>query len=132
LAVAEGFSPAGLLAPGWIGDGDLEKYNPIGIRDVMVRQFLGRLLAVFDNVFKCRMSRDGTETTMMPPMKQAAILTPSGRSMMFTMAVDKAIAVKSNTSGVDTGEAHDLPPPTPAVLDGGLGVRAVMLGRVRR
>jgi hypothetical protein len=75
--------PAGLLAPGWIGDGDLEKYNPIGIRDVMVRQFLDRLLAVFDNVFKCRMSRDGTETTMMPPMKQAAILTPSGRSMMF-------------------------------------------------
>jgi hypothetical protein len=37
-----------------------------------------------------------------------------------------------NASGVDTGEAHDLPPPTPAVLDGRLGVRAAMLRRVRR
>ena len=113
MAIAEGFSPTGLLAQC--------RSRDVDVRDVMVRQFLGRLLAVFDNVtrigfvsddadraragladqplrglvklhcgdteFKCRMSRDGTETTMMPPMKQAAILTPSGRSMMFTMAV---------------------------------------------
>jgi hypothetical protein len=43
---------------GWVGNGDLEEHDPIGVRDVVVGQFLGRFLAVLGQVASIRLVRD--------------------------------------------------------------------------
>ena len=66
---------------GWIGDGDLQKHDPIGIRDVMVFQFFGPTGMA---------TRAPTIPKITPPSSTATTVTTDGISTVLPMIFESS------------------------------------------